>query len=169
MIPKDRPVTGHDLEDLREKLALSVTDLCWLFGLSMPNWGKIKKAGPEPVKDPAVALLARFLDSYPEACPIPRPPEPGDVAERLPELSRKTLGIALGREASAGYRWVVQGGRTSPILNRLLLILSIHLDEQGTSKAWQEWHSLVSTEATARGIENIWRSGSWRHKPANDG
>ncbi len=123
MIPKDRPVTGHDLEDLREKLALSVTDLCWLFGLSMPNWGKIKKAGPEPVKDPAVALLARFLDSYPEACPIPRPPEPGDVAERLPELSRKTLGIALGREASAGYRWVVQGGRTSPILNRLLLMV----------------------------------------------
>ena len=104
MIPKDRPVTGHDLEDLREKLALSVTDLCWLFGLSMPNWGKIKKAGPEPVKDPAVALLARFLDSYPEACPIPRPPEPGDVAERLPELSRKTLGIALGPvEPFIGY------------------------------------------------------------------
>lgn len=167
MIPKDRPVTGHDLEDLREKLALSVTDLCWLFGLSMPNWGKIKKAGADPVKDPAVALLARYLDAHPEACPIPRSPEPGEVAERLPELSRKTLGIALGREASAGYRWVVQGGRTSPILNRLLLILSMHLDENG-SRGWQDWQTLVSTEAGARGINNIWRSGSWRQRPVND-
>lgn len=168
MIPKDRPVTGHDLEDLREKLALSVTDLCWLFGLSMPNWGKIKKAGDQPVKDPAIALLTRFLDAYPEACPIPRPPEPGDVVERLPAASRKSMSIALGREASAGYRWVVQGGRTSPILNRLLLMLNTRLDAMG-DEAWVEWQDMVTTEASARGIEDIWRHGSWRAKAANDG
>lgn len=168
MIPSNRPVIGHDLEDLREKLALSVTDLCWLFGLSMPNWGKIKRDGDKPVKDPAVALLARFLDQYPEYCPIPRHPTPQEVADLMPELSRKTLGIALGREASAGYRWVVQGGRTSPILNRLMLALSQRLGRHHKD-AWREWQKMVATEAEARGVENIWKSGSWRdQKPTND-
>jgi len=168
MIPKNRPVIGHDLEDLREKLALSVTDLCWLFGLSMPNWGKLKRDGENPVKDPAVALLARFLDQHPEFCPIPRHPDPMEIAEMMPDLSRKTLGIALGREASAGYRWVVQGGRTSPILNRLMLVLSQRYHKSNQS-AWQDWQTMVQVEAEARGIDNIWKSGSWRDQaPAND-
>lgn len=168
MIPANRPVIGHDLEDLREKLALSVTDLCWLFGLSMPNWGKIKREGEKPVKDPAVALLTRFLDQYPEFCPIPRHPDPNEIAEMMPGLSRKTLGIALGREASAGYRWVVQGGRTSPILNRLMLVLSQRMNQTST-QAWRDWQEMVQVEARARGVSNIWKSGSWRDSVvAND-
>ena len=166
MISDDRPVTGTDLMDLRARFGLSVGDFLSLMGLSVPQWTRIRREMDEPVYDPAVALLARYLDANPNHPMIPRRPSAEDLYRRLDGLldgglSKKEFGLALGREASGGYRWLVQGGKMPPVLLQILEALEIDVSEQGAG-AWQEWRATAEREAAARGIGDIWKEGQWK-------
>ncbi|PKU21957.1 hypothetical protein [Telmatospirillum siberiense] len=177
-MPRRGPITGNDLEDLRKILGLSVTDLTFLFGFSMPHWGKIKKAADNPVRDPAVALLARWWLAHPETCPIHQSPTPAFVRDSINEIlatdplgedaplngpvSKKDFGLSFGREMSAGYRWTRDNGKVPPVLNRLLTIAQEQIN-RNPETFWKEWIGLVEEEAKARGIDDLWAEGNW-HK-----
>jgi len=182
-MPRRGPITGNDLEDLRRILGISVTDLTFLFGFSMPQWGRVKKAANSPVRDPAVALLVRWWLKHPETCPIHQAPSPtfvrdsindalarnkkdGDNASAPGPISKKDFGLSFGREMSAGYRWTRDNGRLPPVLNRLLTIAQEQIN-RNPETFWEEWIELVEEEAGARGIDDLWTEGNW-HKNALD-
>lgn len=173
MIPVNRPVIGYDLEDLREKLGISSADAAWLFGMSITKWMlTARKSADKPVK-PSLALFVRLLDRHPELNFLPKFPEPGDVFDKISggkKMTKKRLSVMLGREASSGYRWITAGGRSSPILGRLLLLLLLALDHKkggdDSSSILEEWDRMVETEALARGVPNVWATGRWTMKHA---
>lgn len=173
MIPINRPVIGHDLEDLREKLGVSSSDAAWLFGMSITKWMQVaRKNASKPVK-PSLALFVRMLDRHPDLNFLPRFPEPGEVFDKISDtrkVTKKSLSVMLGREASSGYRWITAGGRSSPILGRLLLLLMSALDQKHTegesTDILDDWSRMVETEANARGVPNVWAAGRWTMKHA---
>ena len=66
MIPTDRPVLGRDLETVRQGFGLATQDIIWVLGMSITRWMQIVRQAPDaPVKDPALALLVRFLAQHP--------------------------------------------------------------------------------------------------------
>jgi hypothetical protein len=179
---------------LRVKLELSTTSFIWLFGLSMYNYCKMKSVKEEdrdpetgllpcqePIQDPSICILARWLDEHPEDCPIPRHPSPADIFQRLNDsphgvakldkVSKKEFGLVLGREASAGYRWVVQGKETPPALSRLLLILDKRTSGPGDTRAWEDLKAVTKQEAVSRGVGDLFSQGSWKRygsRPVSD-
>ena len=115
-------------------------DACWTFGLNMPSWSKCTKThGAEPLSDVALALLVRYLDMFPESCPVVKAIKPADFYFRLARynemqpkedrISNEILqsfgffGAILGRDQAAGYRWVRQEGGTRPVIDRYINIL----------------------------------------------
>jgi hypothetical protein len=169
-------VTPQVLEELRFKLGLTVTDFCWLFGLSMPTWSLVRsQANEDPINDPAVALLARWLDKFPHLCPVPKsmkPEEAYQIINSVRPITKKEFGVALGREASAGYRWIKLNGSVPPVLDRILYILIGQIDyaqEEGdqeeAERLLSEWMRMTENEARLRGVHNIWQSGNWNKKP----
>jgi len=168
MIPENRPVLGMDLEELSQKLELSVMDACWTFGLNMPAWSLcVNKNGAEPVKDVALALLVRYLDMFPESCPVERPISPSDFyfsLDRYNKMQPKEdqidkpilesfafFGSILGRDHSAGYRWVKQDGGTRPVIDRYIHVLNKDL-AQGVITL-KEVRTLTIVESKAREID----------------
>lgn len=178
MISAQRPVIGSDLLDLRERLQLSSGDMAWLLGLSMTRWMLVVNKGRnEPVRDPTLALLVRALDQAPEANPIPAAPTAEEVFsmahEANDEVDKKKLSIMFGSEASSGYRWITTGSRISPVLARLFYVFK-HGAEANSSKIGSNsrgafmarWNQMVETEANARGVPDIWKTGRWTKAPA---
>jgi transcriptional regulator with XRE-family HTH domain len=165
-----KPVTGADLDDLRESHGLSANEVSFLLGLSMNQWSDYKNLQSEPVSDPSLAILVRLLKRHPELVDamLPKAPRPLEIFRELSkhrEISKRRFGLATGREGSAGYRWVSQHGRIAQGMQRLFLILQTRMRqlppiEQG--KVWDELEEVAQTEAAARGIGDLGRAGSWR-------
>lgn len=177
LLEPNRPVTPRDLERLRRKLGHLVNDFCFLLGISMSKWSKLKKRLDDPIDDPGLAILARILDAHPEYDLVPTPPSASDVFETLvsfkpyANMPRRAFGIYFGRDASASYRWLEQNQHTGPVTNRLLTVMDRFLADKGVP-GLDEWNEIVSIEATARGIPEIWREGLWRQRgsqAADDG
>ena len=167
MIPSHRPVIGADLEDLREKLGVSVADVCWLLGLSVTKWMQVVRHGArDPVKDPTLALLARVLERHAQANPMPRMPSPQEVFQRICDsqpIDKKRMALLFGYEASSGYRWLTARGRCSPTLSRLLYGFARLAggEAAGLARTLAAWQRMVEAEAAARGVENLWAAGRW--------
>lgn len=169
MIPENRPVIGSDIYELAQKLELSTMDACWAFGLNMPAWTqriKSEEFRHQPVTDVCLALLTRYLDLYPESCPVEKAILPVDFYFKLEKFNRmqsKTkrlpaeliegydfLGAILGRDTSAGYRWVRQGGGTRPVIDRYMNIINKDLGQGITDLS--EIRDLTVLEHTARDL-----------------
>lgn len=169
MLPSDRPVTGRDLEALRQKLDLLVNDFCFVLGISMAKWSRIKKSPDAPLDDPGLAILARVLDDDPSLSLVPKAPTPQAVHDKIvahkpySAMPRRAFGIVLGRDASASYRWLEQQQHTGTVTDRLLIVLAKVLDTKGLP-GLEKWMTVVDTEASARKISNIWREGLWRQR-----
>lgn len=185
MIDHNTPITGAVLEDLREHLGLTTTDFAWMFGLVMYKWTQMKStdekkrnpttgllpANDPSLVDPSVALYARWLFRHPDAVPIPRLPDVTEVfnnlndhrrAEGKPEIPRKSLALAMGRESSAGYRWMMQSSNPPPGVQRIGKAIQDRIEADGSADVWDEWCQVVDEEARVRGIDNVWRVGNWQ-------
>lgn len=172
-IPITRPVNGADLDQLRERLGLSASDACWLYGLSMAKWSEIvKQKSNEPLKNATLALMARALSERNDLYPIPKPPGVeqafGLVLQHRNHLDRKRFAIMFGCEASTGYHWMTLKTKVGTIQNRLFLLFQT-LIQQAEVISWEaageiitEWEKMVEEEARSRGIERIFETGCWR-------
>jgi hypothetical protein len=67
MIPSNRPVLGRDLDAVRQEFGLLTNDIIWVLSMSITRWMQVVRQAPdEPVKDPTLALLVRFLAQHPD-------------------------------------------------------------------------------------------------------
>ncbi len=168
-IPTDRSVIGRDLQQIKEFHGLSVADCLWLFGnMSITKWTQIKQKADEPLTDPTLALFVRFLDAHPECIMIQKMPDANEIFDTLNQLlpvSQKTMSIMLGNEESAAYRWRKVGTRQPPMIGRLMLGLKTALlmqpDQISKLGVINEWNNMVATEGRARGVNDVFTSGSW--------
>ncbi|MEJ6002604.1 hypothetical protein [Paucibacter soli] len=172
MIPTDRPVVGKDLDSIRIMHGMLTADACWLFGMSITKWMHVVRQAPnEPLRDPTLALLIRFLDQHPEMSVIPKfpeAPEMFDLINKIQDVDQKRFSVLFGSESSATYRWLKSpGSRVSPAVGRLMHYLKMSLlanPPERRGVMLEEWRQTVQTEATARGVNDIFKSGSWKPK-----
>lgn len=171
MLPLNRPVLGKDLEAVRQQYGLLASDMIWVLGLSITRWTQIVRQAPdEPVKDPTLALLVRFLDQHPELAVIPKFPTPQEMLQLLNEVSEvdpKRFSVLFGSEVSAAYRWMRPDARPSSVVNRLMLFMKMAMlmrDQAGRVELLDGWRRTVALEAQSRGAEDIFRTGKWTHK-----
>lgn len=179
VIPSSRPVIGRDLIEMKQEFGLSTSDALWVFGLSITKWSEITKERVDlPIKDPTLALLARFLDQNPSLSLVPKYPPASEVFDMFNEIvdvPQKRFSILLGAEASAAYRWRKPGARQTPTSQRLLYYMKITLlrmTENARIEMLSKWSNTVEQEASTRGRKDIFRTGRWedntRSKPAQD-
>lgn len=174
MLPTDRPVLGRDLDAVRQQFGLLTADMIWVLGISITRWMQVVRQAPdEPVKDTTLALLVRFLAEHPELPVVPRFPTPQDMLALLGEsadVDARRLAVMLGSEVSAGYRWMRQDARPSSTVNRLMHYLRMALlreDGAGRTELVEAWRRTVEQEARCRGVDDVFRAGSWTRRPAN--
>jgi len=163
-LPTNRPVTGSDVAAFREWFGLSVDECRVILGIPTSSWYKITMEGADhALKDPAIALLIRYYASHPEEVPLLPTASVEDVEEILQDIPMCYWGMLLGRESASGHRWVSKHHHFKPITARLAYYLVQNARKDPDSlQHWKE--NLVNVEANARGIENIWGSGSWNPK-----
>jgi hypothetical protein len=168
MLPTDRPVLGKDLDAVRQKFGLMTTDFIWVLGISITRWMQIVRQAPnEPLKDPTLALLVRFLAEHPELSVVPKYPSPPEMFEMLNGISQvnaKQFSVLFGSEVSAAYRWMRQDARPSAAVNRLMYHLRSAMlmrDPAGRAEMLEQWRRTVELEAASRGSEDIFRTGKW--------
>lgn len=168
MIPFSRPVVGKDLDAIRQQFGLLTSDACFVFGLSITRWMQIVRQKPdEPVKDPTLALMVRFLEEHPETLVIPDYPTVPDMYEYINSIQttdQKRFSILFGSEASAAYRWLRSNSRQSPAVSRLMHLLKVALNSRSPAQKWkliESWSKIVAKEGVARGIPDVFAFGKW--------
>lgn len=167
-IPLTRSVIGRDLDEIKQLFGISTSEAVFLFGLSITKWTQIVRNKPdEPLKDPALALLVRFLSKHPELSVIPKPPTATEMYEqigRIFPLNAKEFSVFLGSEGSAYNRWKKSTSRQGPSVQRLLYYMRLAL--LGRPHADQltllnDWKSTVTAEGSTRGVPDVFNVGQW--------
>lgn len=167
MIPTDRPVNGDDLRALKGDHALTDREMLWLLGMEPPDWyATIKATRPRPMKDAARAVMVRLLAEHPELMLIPQQPNPRYIFECVrdahgPTITMKRFGLAFGRMGNAARRWIVDGQYPDPSTERLMTMWMMAWRNDGIS-IFLAIERLAHTEATARGIPDLHRQGTWQ-------
>ena len=168
MIPSNRPVLGRDLDAVRQEFGLLTNDIIWVLSMSITRWMQIVRQAPdEPVKDPTLALLVRFLSQHPELAVIPKQPSAADMFELMNEVTDiepKRFATYFGAETSAAYRWMKPDARPSSTALRLMHFMKMALlmqDTAGRTQMLEDWRKTVDQEAKARGVDNVFKTGRW--------
>ena len=173
-----RPACGRDVRFFQQWFDTTVTETCFLLGLSLPKWQRIVRQPDAPVGDPAVALLVWALATYPETRFLPAFPEPAEVyplfksiaaqsahtlgARRQTRLGKAAFGLVLGREITSMSRWLsaTRPRPPSPQVDRLLFALRNVLLAYGVV-GFDAWVDRVALEAEARDLTFSSRMTSW--------
>ncbi len=174
MIPAHRPVTGADLDAVRQQMGLPMADAIWLYGISPNKWSKMVRMHPnEPVSDPTLALFVRFLDKHPELALFPRWPQAREMFDFLNEtqkISREDFSLQLGYERTAATRWFnALDLRQTAALSRLLYCIRetmLPMDKRERGQLMDELRATALQEASARKV-NLLKTGRWT-AAAND-
>lgn len=170
MIPSDRAVTGHDLDDVRLSYGLSVDFARHLFCMSEAKWSEVvRKNGDEPIRDVTLALIVRLLDYNRWLFEPPRYPEPEEMRELFEKscgarVSQKQLSVLLGADGSSAHRWLKDGSRQSPSVQVLMHFLEkafLAVDESERASAYRAWEDIVREEGFARTGEDVLKTGKW--------
>lgn len=174
----DRPVCGRDVLVFQQWFDATLTETCFLLGLSIPKWQQVLQQPDAPVGDPAVALLVWALASYPETRFLPVFPEPAEVYPlfksiaaqstrtlgtfRRTRFGKAAFGLALGREITSMNRWEAEKRPRppSPQVYRLLFALRNILLTYGVT-GFDAWVDRVELEAAARNLTFSSRMTSW--------
>ena len=172
MIPVNRPVMGKDLDSIRQMFGMLTADACWMFGMSITKWMHVVRQAPDtPLRDPSLALLVRFLDQHQEMSLIPKFPNAQEMYALINDIQavdQKRFSILFGSEASAAYRWLKpEGSRVSPAVGRLMYYLKMSmLANPAASRPvlLESWRETVQAEAVSRGVDDIFKTGSWGPK-----
>lgn len=134
----------------------------------------MRQAPDEPVKDPTLALLVRFLAQHPELAVVPQQPTPAELFELMNEsadVEPKRFTTYFGAESSAAYRWMKTDARPSSTVSRLMHFMKIAMLMQGPSgrsQMLENWRKTVDQEAKARGVDNVFKTGRWSTTPILD-
>lgn len=171
-IPKNRPVLGKDLDNVRQALGLTSSDALFLFGLSITRWMHVVRRDAElPVIDTSLAILARFIDDNPEIRMMPEFASADEVfanvsrCSKTTEIHQKHFSIMMGAEASAAYRWLKTSSRQSPSVIRLFWHINTALERQTNAKqrdqVIRDWIKMVKVEGKARNVDDIFEVGRW--------
>jgi hypothetical protein len=116
----------------------------------------------------------RILDQHPELRLIPKFPSPSEMRALVVEthgVPKKEFSVLFGFEASAGDRWIRMRSRISSTANHLFWCLRELLEQlpEGKRSAFlASWQETVAKEAATRGVEDVFREGSWSVDAAND-
>lgn len=168
MIPNNRPVLGRDLDAIRQEFGLLTNDIIWVLNMSITRWMQIVRQAPdEPVKDPTLALLVRFLSQHPELAVVPRQPSAAEVfalMNEVTEVEPKRFATYFGAETSAAYRWMKPDARPSSTALRLMHFMKTALlmqDAAGRTQMLENWRKTVDQEARSRGVPDVFKSGRW--------
>ena len=131
MIPSNRPVLGRDLDAVRQEFGLLTNDIIWVLSMSITRWMQVVRQAPdEPVKDPTLALLVRFLAQHPELAVIPKQPTAPEMLafmNEIADIEPKRFATYFGAESSAAYRWMRPDARPSSTVTRLMHFLKTAL------------------------------------------
>lgn len=175
MIPDHRPVLGRDLDTVRQEFGLLTNDMIWVLSMSITRWTQIVRQAPdEPVKDPTLALLVRFLSQHPELAVVPKQPTPSELFELMNEVGDvepKRFATYFGSESSAAYRWMKSDARPSSTVTRLMHFMRIAMlmqDPSGRAQMLESWRKTVEQEAKSRGVQDVFKSGRWSTTPILD-
>ena len=179
----DRPVCGRDLLFLQQWFHATLTETCYLLGLSLPKWRHGLQHPDEPVNDPTVALLVWVLATYPETHFLPTFPQPAEVYPlfkmmagqstktlgftRKTRLGKTAFGLLLGREITSSNRWLSekQPRPPDPQVYRLLFVLRNLLLTYGVV-GFDAWVDRVELEAEARNLRFSSQMTSWSRMKA---
>lgn len=168
MIPSNRPVLGRDLDAVRQEFGLLTNDMIWVLNMSITRWTQIVRQAPdEPIKDPTLALLVRFLAQHPELAVVPKQPSAPEMFTLMNEIAHvepKRFATYFGAETSAAYRWMRPDARPSSTVLRLMHFLKTVLLMQAPSDRTQileDWRKTVDQEARNRGVNDVFHSGRW--------
>jgi len=171
IIPSDTPVQNRHLLELKSALGLKTYQWIFVFGLTPTKWAKMAQDARQTllsgqiVRDPRIALLARWLDVHPDQLP--------DILGLQPEafyrafcqanrrLTLREFSLLLGCHETAGYRWVTKGSPAAPIVTNILSILCTDTAPTLVGN-WINWRSMAIEEARLRGIPNLLSIGSWQ-------
>jgi len=127
----------------------------------------VRQAPDEPVKDPTLALLVRFLAQHPELAVVPRQPSAAEMFALMNEIADvepKRFATYFGAESSAAYRWMRPDARPSSTVTRLMHFLKTALlmqDAAGRTQLLEDWRKTVEQEARIRGVQNVFKTGRW--------
>jgi len=161
------PIRIQDILVLRDKLGIGSIDMAWLLGITANHWGTLMRdarLAPSALADPRHAVLVRWLAGHPQETPSLYGATAGEFLLRLRRatgsLTAKAFALALGWDASAGYRWHRRGAPIAPTGRRAISLLDA--DDDGVLAAnWREWSHNADLEARLRGLD-LARVTSWR-------
>lgn len=171
MIPENRPVHGADIVDLRDRLGATAGAMANLLGVSMIKWTKlIKDRKHDPIDEPAVEIIVRFLDANPKAAyELPMlvrvtAKETYEEAAKLcgEPIAMKDFAVSLGRQASSGHRWNTREGHSSETLNRVLWLYLWNLRRTGSpNDARRKWELMVKRIGAVNNLGDVFITGHW--------
>lgn len=146
-IDKKRPVTGADLESVREKLGVSIREFSSVLGINLNLYYTLIEDKNRPVDRKPVCLMARWYDKHPEDFPILKAPTLGKIQLKLKELgvkiSSQSLVLLFGRSKAAYYRYVEFEGNENlkPASANAKSTMKLFYDviSKGGLNAFNEW------------------------------
>jgi len=175
MVSKDKPVKGADIQSLRELLGVSDLDMFWLLGALVPSWRTTGEPSLEPLKQPSLSILVRYLSKYPEAAFLTRLPSLEDIYPLVVKVSdeeklpARRFGPLWGVSGWTGYSWM-KGGNPSQVVQRLFRLVEDAITQDG-EEGFRKFLEVVDEEARARGVEGgldkILQEGSWGVRKRN--
>ena len=135
--------------------------------MSITKGTQVVRQNPEePLRDPTLALLVRFLEENPNLSVVPEFPGPFEMyklVSKVQSVDRTRFSVLFGSEALAAYHWLKPGSGVSPAVGRLMLYFKLALqsrDPNDRAEVVDQWRSTVTEEAQARGVLDIFRTGA---------
>lgn len=163
--PAEIKVTDKAIKEVAEEIKalekkLDETQLTPLDIKKAEKAAEKDSIGPyKPVKE-SLALLVRFYDAmedYIDEVTL-RPPTVQDFADKYHFLTETDVGVLLGRDQSAAYRWLHSYAEPHPTVRRLIGCLMRWLDRHPFNERTGEhnieiWRNVVDRELALRGKE----------------
>ena len=157
--------TAAVIDEVRAKCGLDTADLQWTGG-SLNRRERIL-FGPqrdEPIHDPTVAILWRYLAAHPEDHPLPPMPTPHETQSVLAAVMRRgmrggkyckrRIAQLLGCTGMSSYNWLDGSESMSGSVKRLALLL-VNAINAGGRQGFDRYLDVVEEEAVARGIPSL--------------
>lgn len=173
---------GQDLYVLAGKFALRPMDLQWLIGKTdIAALYRDRRNQNKPVPSVVAALIMRFLLEHPDQMPLPALFRVDDFYRLCvsidPDFTPRELGVLLGRDGAAGYRWLRDpDGKVMRLENyRWMMLIHRYLVERPGArerfKRLREIQSIINIEADARGFDTeiLEDDAQWRPKSGDGG
>lgn len=176
MLKPDKPVRGSDINRVERLLGYSQIDMQWLLGVPPGEYYRLRSETPGD--DPASgegatglsisqAMVLRTLADPEADSPIPQAPGIGEFYEFLSkncnsDFTPRHLGVLLGRDGTAGYRWMrsarngiqmairAEGARWMMLIYHRLKSIRTREDRK---LALMEMYEAVIREAELRGYD----------------